>query len=309
MISVARERRISRRATWHVHLARGRRILCRILLHVYLIVISSFGLFPFIWLLSTSFKTQREIYTVRPSLLPQEFSLINYEYVLTGVHGMRRAGVSQLLVLYRNSLVVSVTSVLLTVIIASLAAYAVARLRFRGRDALFSFFIVLMFLPAGGTLMAQWELMRHLNLLDSLPGLILLYTGGGGVPLFLMRQVFLSIPTELEDAARIDGASNLRIAFQIMFPLATSGMVMVAIMHFLFCWGEFLVARTMIMTAERMTLPPGIFTVIFITPAVSVVSTYGVIATSVTLMVLPAILIFVFLQRWFIRGAVEGLKL
>lgn len=288
---------------------RIRRILRRTLLHIYLIIVSSFGLFPFIWSLSSSFKSQQELYTTVPSLLPKKIDLINYQYVLTGVQGVGKAGMGQLLILYRNSLAVSLTSVVLTVLIVSLAGYAFARLKFRGRDALFSFFIVLMFLPAGGTLMAQYELMKRLKLFDSLIGLILLYTGGGGTALFLMRQIFLGIPSELEDAAKVDGASNLRIAFQIMFPLATSGMVLVSIMHFIACWGEYLVSKTMIITAEKMTLPPGVNTIIFETPAAGLVASYGVKATAVSLMVLPVLLLFIFMQRWFIRGAVEGLKL
>jgi len=277
--------------------------------HLYLIIVSSFGLFPFIWTLSSSLKDQQELYTTLPSLLPKKITLINYQYVLAGVQGVGKAGAGQLLLLYRNSAIVAITSTLLNVLIVSLAAYAFARLRFRGRDAIFYFFIVLMFLPAGGTLMAQYELLKRLNLLDSLLWLICLYTTGGSVGLFLMRQIFLGIPSELEDAARVDGASNLRIAFQIMFPLATSGMVMVAIMGFIANWGEYLVAKTMIMSADKMTLPPGVQSIIFVTPGVGRVASYGVKATSIALMVLPVILIFIFLQRWFIRGAVEGLKL
>lgn len=286
-----------------------RKLASRTLIHVYLLIVASFAVFPFIWILSSSFKTIQELYTTTPSLLPRAPSLINYEYVLLGVRGVGVAGAGQLAILYRNSFFVTIASVVLTVLIVSLAGYAFARLKFRGRDALFYFFIALMFLPAGGTLMAQYELMKQLGLLDNLLGLILLYSGGGGVSLFLMRQVFLGIPSEIEDAARVDGASNLRIAFQIMFPLATSGIVLVSILTFIANWGEFLVARTMLLSAEKLTLPPGIFTVIFITPAVGVVSSYGVKATSVALMVVPVILVFILLQRWFIRGAVEGLKL
>ncbi|MGC9348550.1 MAG: carbohydrate ABC transporter permease [Anaerolineae bacterium] len=286
-----------------------RKVLSVAVRHVYLVFVASFGLFPFVWTVSSSFKTQQELYTTLPSLLPKNISLINYQYVLTGIQGVGKGGASQLLILYRNSLIVSTASTLATVMIVSLAGYAFARLQFKGRDALFYFFIVLMFLPAGGTLMAQYELLKRLDLLDSLLGLTFLYTGGGGVSLFLMRQIFLGIPSELEDAARVDGANHWRIAFQIMFPLATSGMVMVAIMRFIASWGEYLVSKTMIMTAEKMTLPPGVQTIIFVTPGAGRVASYGVKATSVALMVLPVILVFVFLQRWFIRGAVEGLKL
>ncbi len=280
------------------------------LLYLILTVIASFGVFPFIWLLSSSFKGQQELYTLHPSLIPHHFVLDNYQYVLGGLHGIGKAGgASQLLILYRNSLFVTLSSVALIVLITSLAGYAFARLRFRGRDLIFSVFIVMMFLPAAGTLMAQYELMRLLHLRNSLLGLILLYSSGGGVSLFLMRQVFLGIPTEIEDAAKIDGASDLRICFQIMMPLATSGMIVVAILQFVGVWGEYLICRTMIDVADKMTLPWGIGTIIFATPAAGITSGYGVTATSTLFMVVPTLLVFILLQKWFIRGAAEGLKM
>ena len=290
--------------------ARWKKRISTWLLHLILAMIASFGLFPFIWLLSSSFKGQQELYTLRPALIPHHFTLINYQYVLGGLHGIGKAGgASQLLILYRNSLFVTLSNVALTELIVSLAGYAFARLRFKGRDLIFSAFIVIMFLPAAGTLMAQYELMRTLHLRDSLLGLILLYTAGGGIPLFLMRQVFLGIPTEIEDAAKIDGASDLRICFQIMVPLAASGMVVVAILQFVGVWGEYLLCRTMIDTADKMTLPWGIGTIIFATPASGVTSGYGVTATSTLFMVVPTLLVFILLQKWFIRGAAEGLKI
>ena len=128
-----------------------------------------------------------------------------------------------------------------------------------------------------------------------------------------MRQIFLNIPSEIEDAAKVDGASNTRIAFQIMFPMASSGMVMVAIMTFISVWGEWLVTRTLIRTAEKLTLTAGIATVVMRmggeTSAAGLVSDYGLRATVVGLVVMPVVLVFIFLQKWFIRGAAEGLKL
>ncbi|PKO23580.1 MAG: hypothetical protein CVU38_03045 [Chloroflexi bacterium HGW-Chloroflexi-1] len=286
-----------------MNMARWKKRVTGLLVHPIMIVAASFGLFPFLWALSSSFKGQRELYTTLPALFPHYFTLENYRFVLAG------AGANQLLNLYRNSIFVTINSVVLTVIIVSLAGYALARLRFWGRDAIFGLFIVLMFLPAAGTLMAQYELMHKLHLRNSLIGLILLYSGGGGINLFLMRQVFLGIPAELEDAARIDGASDLRICFQIMMPLATSGMVLVAIMQFIAIWGEYIVCLTMIDTADKLTLSAGLGSILFTSPALGEISSYGVTATSVLLTAMPVVLVFIFLQRWFIKGAVEGLKI
>lgn len=287
-----------------------RRKRTTLILHLLALIIVSFGFFPFVWLLSASFKSQQELYTTLPSLIPQHPVWTNYIYVLKGIRGVGTSGGgSRLLILYKNSIIVTLSSVALNLLVVSLAGYAFARLKFRGRDAFFYLFIILMFLPSGGTLMATYELMHAFHLLNSRLGLILLYVGGGGVPLFLMRQVFLNIPSQLEDAARVDGASNFRICFQIMMPLAAGGMVLVAIMQFVGVWGEYLLSRTLIYSADKMTLPWGVQTIITSTPASGAVSSYGIGATAITFLVIPTVLFFILLQKWFIRGAMEGLKM
>ncbi len=300
-----------------LHTRRGmlkaKKILAVVALHLVLIIISSFGVFPFLWSLSSSLKSNKELYTMGFSFIPRQPTLENYLYVIRGIKGIGGAKGSQILLLYRNTFVVTFASVLLSVLFNTLAGYAFARLRFKGRDAIFYFFILLGFVPAGGTLMALYELMKLFHLLDSLLGLIILYTGAGGVSLLLMRQIFLGIPSDLEDAARIDGASSLRIAFSIMIPLATSGMVMIGIMQFISLWGEYLMARTFIFSWEKMTLAYGISKIVVFVAgqdvSVGVTSGYGIVSTSTMLLAVPAVLVFIFLQRWFIRGAVEGLKI
>jgi len=278
-----------------------------------MIVIACFGVFPFIWTTGSSFKTLEEFYQLRPSLIPRNPTVMNYVYVFRGIgEGGQSSGAAYMLILYRNSVYTTVVSMLFTVAIAALAGYAFARLRFKGRDAVFYFFIVLMFLPAGGTLMALYTLMRTLKLIDKMFGLILLYTGGGGTALFLMRQIFLNVPSEIEDAAKVDGANSFRIAFQIMFPLATSGMVLVGIMKFVGGWSEFILPQTFIRSADKMTLPIGVWRVTTIANNLAQARTLpspGVTQTVMMLMVLPVVVVFVVMQKWFIRGAVEGLKL
>jgi len=285
----------------------------QVLLHLCMITIACFGLFPFIWTTGSSFKNLEEFYQLRPSLLPRNPTLMNYAYVFRGIgQGGQESGGAYMLILYRNSFYTTTVSMIFTVLVNALAGYAFARLNFRGRDAIFYFFIVLMFLPAGGTLMALYTLMRTLKLIDSLVGIILLMIGVGGTYLFLMRQIFLNIPSEIEDAAKVDGANNLRIAFQIMFPLASAGMVLVGIMSFIGGWGQFLLTATFIRSAEKNTLPVGYYRVTMLARNLSQVRSLpspGVDFTVMLLMVLPVVLVFIFMQKGFIRGAVEGLKL
>jgi multiple sugar transport system permease protein len=199
--------------------------------------------------------------------------------------------------------------VALVSIITSLAGYALARFKFRGRDFLFFLLVVLTFFPIGGSFLAQYELMHQLHLRNSFLGLILLYSAGFGIPLFFMRQVFLHIPSELEEAARIDGASDFRIFSQIMLPLATGGLVLAVVMIFIRVWGDNWLCYLMIDSAEKMTLGAGMWNLAPITPAAAGVSREAVVSTFLTFFMLPSILLFAGLQRWFIRGAMEGLKL
>jgi multiple sugar transport system permease protein len=165
---------------------------------------------------------------------------------------------------------------------------------------LFTFFIVLMFLPAGGTMMALYILLRSLHLLDSMLGLILTHIGGGGVSLFLMRQIFLNVPQEIEDAALVDGASHWRIAFQIM------------LMTFMGTWGSYLLPRTILRSVQNFTLPVGMWIVAEYGRGAAMARSLpvpGIESAVMVLLFFPTVIVFIALQKWFIRGAVEGLKL
>jgi len=281
-------------------------------IRIVMVFLSIIGLFPFIWTVSLSFTSLQEAYTSGLGLVPRVPTLDNYRNIFTAIAGGQQSGIKYFYTLYRNSFILSVSSVLLTVIMSSLTAYAFARLDFPGRKAIFAFFIGLMFLPGGGTMVATYILMRALHLLDSIFGLILLHISAGGTALFLMRQIFLNIPQELEDAARVDGASDWRIAFQIMFPLATSGMTLIAVLTFMSVWGSYLVPSVMLRSVEKFTLPIGVYVVVNYASSAAVTRSIefpGIRAAVMMLFVIPVLVVFVVLQKWFIRGAVEGLKL
>ncbi len=259
-------------------------------------------LLPIVWAVSSSFKTRFELYSELPSLLPMHPTLANYEF------NFRR--MPAFFTQFGNSLIVSVGAVVVQVFCASLAGYAFARLRFPGRDLIFYSMVMLIFVPRAGGLIAQYELMAFLHLRNNLFGLILAFSAGIAVPIFIMRQTFLNIPTVFEEAALIDGCNRWQAFWRIIAPMGTGGMVVVGLFEFIRVWGEFLFTLTMIDRRELFTLGIGIV----MTYADSNLlegewTTYGTQCAGYLLYAAPVIVFYIALQKWFIRGLTEGLKL
>ncbi len=259
-------------------------------------------LLPIIWAVSASLKTRAELYQALPGLLPMQPTLANYAFAIERMPAFLQQ--------FQNSMVVAIGATILQVVCASLAGYAFARLRFPGRDLIFYSMVMLIFVPRAGGLIAQYELMSFLGLRNSLSGLILAFSAGIAVPCFIMRQTFLSIPSVFEEAAMIDGCNRWQAFWRIIAPMGTGGMVVVGLFEFIRVWGEFLFTYTMIDRKELYTLGIGIV----MTWADSTVlegefSTYGTQCAAYLMYAIPVILFYVALQKWFIRGLTEGLKL
>src|SRR5205823_532899 len=157
----------------------------RIAVRVALWLILLYFMFPVIWALSASLKTRQELYTMAPNLVPLQPTIENYTFAIRKLTGFG--------LMYRNSFIVTLGSVVLLTTVATLAGYGFARLRFKGRDLIFFTMIMLIFVPQAGSLMAQYELMSFLHLRNSLIGLILAFSGISAVPIFIMRQSFLNL--------------------------------------------------------------------------------------------------------------------
>ena len=262
----------------------------------------AFFLIPIIWSVSASLKGRGELFATHPSLFPHQPTLDNYIYAVSRIGPFP--------IYFLNSTLVTFGSVVLIVVAASLAGYSLGRLRFRGRDLIFYTLIVQLFIPRAGGLMALYEEMHFLGLRNSLPGLILLFSGGLAVPIFIMRQTFYNIPSEFEDAAAIDGASRWQIFWQIIAPMGTAGMVLVAIFTFIEIWGEFLITLTMLDDPEKFTLALGVANLQLGTTSwvEARILPYGTEAAAYILAALPCVVVFIFMQKWFVRGLTEGLK-
>jgi len=263
--------------------------------HALLLLFVAVILLPLIWVIASSFKSIPELYRVPTTLFPTEPTLTSYVFVLTQV--------PKLPLYYENSLVVTSVSVVLAGIISSLAGYAFARLDFPGRDQIFWGLVISLFLPTSITsLFAVYELTDRLQLLDTWLGLILPYTAAALiVSTFIMRSVFISIPGELQDAARIDGCNTLAVFYRIMLPLGAMGIVVITILNFVNIWGEYLLARTLTYENAR-TLPVEIA---LLQPQTGEWH-FNTVTAAYMLMFGPAFLVLVALQRWFLRGLSEG---
>ncbi len=272
------------------------------IVNVSLIFICAVCLLPVIWTISSSLKGRQELYMATPTLIPRDPTLANYRWMFT------RADMSRIPLNLWNSIKLSAGAVIIQSVTATMAGFAFARLDFRGRDLLFYTLIMLMFIPRAGGLMATYELMSFLGLRNSHLGLMLLYPSAISVALFIMRQTFLTVPHELEEAAIIDGAGTWRIFLNVDLPFAQGGVVVVAIFEFIYVWGEYLIALTLLDFPELETISIAAtklsgWSAHFTS---SILAGYGTESAAYTMAMLPVILVFVLMQKWFVRGLTEG---
>lgn len=271
--------------------------------HLALIIVVFVCLFPLYWTLISSLKGRDEIFESNPSLWVKHPTLGNYRWIFS------RRQMSMIPLNLLNSFKVATGSILIQLFVVVPAGYAFARLNFRGRDAIFYFLILVMFIPRAGGLMATYELMSALGLRNSHLGLMLLFPSPISVALFIMRQSFLSVPHELEESALIDGANTWQVFLHVAMPMVSSAMVVVAIFEFVYVWSDYLFTFTLIDHPELYTISVAIKQVtgwgaLFTS---STFSTYGADSAAYIFAIIPVILVYVFMQRWFMRGLREGI--
>lgn len=218
---------------------------------VILILLSLLSLVPFLWMISTSLKTRAEVFTYPPVFIPEVPQWDNYLQVFQAFPFARYA---------LNTAFVTVTVTIFQTLTSAMAAYAFARLVFPGRDRLFLLYLGTMMIPGVVTLIPSYILMtdKFLGWIDSFAALIVPFSLGSAFNTFLIRQFFLSLPRELEDAALIDGASPLQIFFTITLPLSKSILAIVSIFVFMGTWNSFLWPLLMMSSPEKQVLTVGL---------------------------------------------------
>ncbi len=251
--------------------------------------------FPFFWMLMTSLKGPADpITSVPPQFIPGDPTLANYGKVLANLPIPR---------FFLNSIVVSLSVGVLNVLVAALAAYPLAKMRFPGREAVFYLLLATLIVPAQLTYIPSFILAVNVfHYYDTLPALVFPNIVSA-FNIFLLRQAFRGVPNDLVDAARVDGAGEWTIWWRILLPIVRPSLAAVAIFTFVTSWNDFLWPSLMLHTRENMTLPVGLAALqgFFASDARS-------IAAGVTMTVLPILVFFVFVQRYFVRGLAGAVK-
>jgi len=254
-------------------------------------------LLPFVWLISSSFKAANKIYVFPPQLIPDPFRWQNYVEVFTAV---------PVLTYTQNTLIVTVFATLGTVISSVVAGYAFARLRFKGRDTIFSLLLATLMLPYVVIMIPVYVMFSKVGWINTLYPLIIPNYFGDAFFIFLLRQFFRTIPMELEDAARIDGAGRPRVLFQIMAPLARPAIIVVTIQSILGEWNAFMQPLIFLTKRSMWTLALGLNSLQRFETGRD--WTHYMMVLGV-FMVIPVVIMYFLAQREFIQGiALSGMK-
>jgi len=249
---------------------------------------------PFLWMLSTSLKTDQQAYLFPPEWIPRPIMWSNYTVIWEALPFDR---------FFLNSIIVALCVTLGQLITCSLGAFAFARLRFPGREKVFLLYLATLMVPFQVTMIPIFILIRQLRWLDTYQGLIVpaVFSPYGT---FLLRQFFLTIPRELEDAAKIDGCGYFRIYWQIILPLSKPALATLGIFVFMHSWNNFLWPLLIVNSLSMKTLPLGIS---YLLGQYTVY--WNLLMAGSTIALLPILVVFFFAQRYFIEGiTLTGLK-
>ena len=279
---------------------RVRRLLTRALLYLVVTAVATLFMGPFFWTVSSSFKHPTELFVFPPKWLPDVPQWGNWVEVWRQVPFGRYA---------LNSLIVTGLSLIGQVMSATVVAYGFARFRFPGRQTWFLILLSTMILPGEVTLIPQFLLFRTLGWLDSFKPLIVpKFFGGGPFFIFLMRQFFMTLPIELDESARLDGAGVLGILWHVLLPLCKPAIATIAIFSFMFNWNAFFLPLIYLNTGEKFTLPLGLRYFQLVAEVGGDPTIHLLMAASL-MTALPCVVLFFTMQRYFVQGIVlSGLK-
>jgi len=268
------------------------KMIRRLVPHLVLLTFVVVTLYPIIFVLETSLKTNKEFYA-NPWLPPTNIHWENYQYAWTRGHIGRY---------FLNSAIVVTVTVLLVTIFSLLAGYSLARLRPWGGSAVLGILVASMFIPFEVMLVPLFILVRYLGLLNTLHNLILVYTGGGvSLSTYIFYSFFISLPSEIEDAARVDGCNTWQLFWKIAVPLSTPAIAASGIINFLFNWGHFLWPLVSTTRQAVKVLPLGLVSFQFEHGI-----DWGPLSAAICIIIVPIIVSFVSFQRQFVRGITSG---
>jgi multiple sugar transport system permease protein len=273
------------------HTARAAMYVRTILQYSIMIILSIIMLIPLYWLVTSSLKQQGQVFAVPPVWFPNPIMWENYPEAL------RRA---PLLLWLQNTSIITLFSIIGSVLSSSIVAFGFARLRFPGRGVLFLLLLSTMMLPQVITLIPRFIMFKGLGWLDTfLPMIVPTFFGGGAYNIFLVRQFYMTIPLDFDEAARIDGASNLMIWWRILVPLSTPVLTAIGIFSFVFNWNNFMEPLIYLFSEPKKTLALGLRA--FVNPYDA---SWHISMAASMFLVVPIMVLFFIGQRYFIRGVV-----
>lgn len=275
-----------------------KKIFGKFLIHTVLIIISLLSVFPFIWLTSTSFKgINEDIFAYPPQIIPQDFTFINYIDVWQKVNFIGY---------FVNSMIVAALTVLLNLILSSLAAYPLAKMSFKGKKFVFFSILATIMIPFQAIMLPVYIITLKLRLIDSVNnvmgyiGLVMPFAVSA-FGIFLMRQAFLKVPKEVEEAAIVDGCNVFQMFCRVVLPMVKPTLAVLAVFTFIGSWGEFLWPSILLTKDSMYTLPVGINNLQGMFSA-----NWRFIAAGSIIATIPIIIFFLFMQRYFISGENDG---
>lgn len=268
----------------------------KILLTVFMAAFGIVCIFPFIFMISSSFKISADVMKFPFHLIPERFTMDNFVGLFTnGMYNFQKW--------YVNTIVMTALCIIIKIFFVSFTAYGFSKINFRGRDAIFLVLLSAMMIPSDIMILPRYIIFKNLHILDTMWALILpscvdVYF------VFLLRQSFIAIPESISEAAKIDGCNHLRIFWQVIFPLAKPSIATMALFSFTWAWNDYMGPYLYISTMDKQMLSVGVK--LF---SSGLIQDYGSQMAAATVVLIPVLVAFLFCQRFFIEGvASSGVK-
>jgi ABC-type glycerol-3-phosphate transport system permease component len=279
--------------------AKTTRVFKSLVLYILLIVITIVALAPTVWMLSTSFKKQHEIFQTEVNWIPRELTAENY---------IKAFELFPLWMWFRNSVIVAALTLLLTLVCDIMAAYAFSKLYFKGRNLLFALVVASIMLPREAAIVPLYRLIRNLGMMDSWAAIIL-PQAAEAIGVFLLAQFFRNVPNELSESASLDGCSHWRILWRIVTPLSIPILAVLIILTLVNSWNNFLWPLIVATSEASVTLPVGLSSVMSGSSEAAEARQFGLLMATSFISCLPTVGVFLVLQKQFIQSVtMTGLK-
>ena len=259
-----------------------------LIVHLILLAGVAVVVFPFLWMILTSFKTSGEAMKIPPTIFPEKFVTTAYHTIVSSAIPFGTV--------YMNTIISTVVTTIVQIAFCSMAGYAFARLKFPKKNLLFALILAVMIIPAQTVMLPQFSIIYKMGLSNSYLALILPAIASP-MYIFLFRQNFMGIPESIEEAAKLDGASAIRTFFQLVVPLAKPVYATVGILVFIACWNDFVWPVMVISDSSKQTIQMALSSLFSIQPV-----NYGNVMAGLTLVTIPVLIIFLSLQKYYVAG-------